>query len=401
MKLFHMLEQLEVSGFAHVISFQPHGRAIRIHNPIRFQNEVLPLYFPDNKNLGSFLRQLNIYGFRRMINNGPDRDSYYHAMFLHGRPDLCSLIERPIKSLHSKRQKYDPLTEPIFYNMPMIRVFPSKSIQEIESNQSSQSQQILQWLNCFGNLTETPISNTPFAPTLQSNVYSATATLTHGAFDNPFFATTYNDGSHLPVDVSPDMYHEQTQDSSNVSLLSGLKSDSERHEEVPLTDIEDTPIASFMLSRNTALPFNNTAHNATTSNGHNTKAIPASVVVAATSLLANQQEPQLSSDPCISIIDQYCLHLATKILSQTCLPLPSPSNSRHEEEQGQSMCDNRQQQPSETDSSISPLPLKRPSAKASSTYCHNDKMQFSNCDIGSQHDGNDSTEAIGSRMGRF
>lgn len=132
MKLFHMLEHLEGSGFAHVISFQPHGRALRIHNAMRFQTDILPRYFPDNKHVGSFLRQLNIYGFRRMINNGPDRDSYYHAMFLRGRPDLCNVIERPLKSEHSKRQKYDPLTEPIFSTMPSIQVLTGDSVQVSE-----------------------------------------------------------------------------------------------------------------------------------------------------------------------------------------------------------------------------------------------------------------------------
>lgn len=45
----------------------------------------------------SFQRQLNLYGFQRII-GGKDRGGYYHEMFLRGRPDIARVIVRtPVK----------------------------------------------------------------------------------------------------------------------------------------------------------------------------------------------------------------------------------------------------------------------------------------------------------------
>lgn len=47
--------------------------------------------------LTSFQRQLNLYGFQRVV-SGKDRGGYYHEMFLRGRPDLARIIVRtPVK----------------------------------------------------------------------------------------------------------------------------------------------------------------------------------------------------------------------------------------------------------------------------------------------------------------
>lgn len=49
-------------------------------------------YFKQSK-LTSFQRQLNLYGFQRIM-SGDDRGGYFHELFLKGRPEVCSLILR-------------------------------------------------------------------------------------------------------------------------------------------------------------------------------------------------------------------------------------------------------------------------------------------------------------------
>ena len=42
LKLHQVLEQVETDGYAHVISWQPHGRCFLIHKPNDFVAQVMP-----------------------------------------------------------------------------------------------------------------------------------------------------------------------------------------------------------------------------------------------------------------------------------------------------------------------------------------------------------------------
>ena len=42
LKLHLVLEKAEAQGFAHIISWQPHGRCFIIHQPKRFVQEIMP-----------------------------------------------------------------------------------------------------------------------------------------------------------------------------------------------------------------------------------------------------------------------------------------------------------------------------------------------------------------------
>ena len=61
-----------------VISWLPHGRSWRILQPEIFEKDVIPQYF-GHRNLASFMRQVNGWGFLR-VKQGPDRKSYYHEV---------------------------------------------------------------------------------------------------------------------------------------------------------------------------------------------------------------------------------------------------------------------------------------------------------------------------------
>jgi hypothetical protein len=42
LKLHSVLEQVEADGLAHIVSWQGHGRAFLIHNPIEFVDHIMP-----------------------------------------------------------------------------------------------------------------------------------------------------------------------------------------------------------------------------------------------------------------------------------------------------------------------------------------------------------------------
>jgi HSF-type DNA-binding len=107
-KLYQMLQDLEkLEGGTDIAAFLPHGRAFAIHDPKEFVKSVMPKYFRMSR-FSSFQRQLNLYEFNR-ITDGPNKGSYYHELFMNGRPDLCTTIKRnKIKSESSTNKIRDP-----------------------------------------------------------------------------------------------------------------------------------------------------------------------------------------------------------------------------------------------------------------------------------------------------
>jgi len=78
-----------------IISWTDEG-GFMVHDRDTFETEILPKYFRQTK-VRSFLRQLNIYGFKR-IESGRYRGGYVHEFFDMRHPDLIDKIERiPIK----------------------------------------------------------------------------------------------------------------------------------------------------------------------------------------------------------------------------------------------------------------------------------------------------------------
>ncbi|KAL7567258.1 hypothetical protein ACA910_016724 [Epithemia clementina (nom. ined.)] len=147
--LHAMLSLAEVDGYAHILSWQPNGRAFCVHHREQFVRRVLPLYFRQS-HYASFQRQLNLYGFHRLNSSisfskkqpaQPQQQQskqdaedastaaagraassasvvatspspppapapvYYHAMFLRTRHDLCPDIQRATeRELRAKKR---------------------------------------------------------------------------------------------------------------------------------------------------------------------------------------------------------------------------------------------------------------------------------------------------------
>jgi len=104
-KLHQMFSDLERQGRSDIASFMPHGRAFAIHKPIEFAEEVMPKYFRMSR-FSSFQRQLNLYDFLR-ITEGADKGTYYHELFVQGRPIVCAMMKRnKIKGVKQQQQNH-------------------------------------------------------------------------------------------------------------------------------------------------------------------------------------------------------------------------------------------------------------------------------------------------------
>jgi|AntRauTorckE5430_2_1112549.scaffolds.fasta_scaffold06699_3 hypothetical protein len=101
-KLFKALQQIELHEpeLADAISWQPSGRSFRVRNVVKFEDIILPRFFNLCKH-ASFRRQLNLWGFRRIIEKASeDHGSYCHDLFIRGDERLLRTISR-----HGPKQK--------------------------------------------------------------------------------------------------------------------------------------------------------------------------------------------------------------------------------------------------------------------------------------------------------
>jgi hypothetical protein len=91
-KLHDMLEDAGPKRFANIVSWNPDGGSFRVHRHEEFTEQIMPNYFRQTK-YKSFQRQLNLYGFSRLLEGG-NKGSYRHKYFRRDQQSSCDLISR-------------------------------------------------------------------------------------------------------------------------------------------------------------------------------------------------------------------------------------------------------------------------------------------------------------------
>ncbi|XP_057208870.1 heat shock factor protein 2 isoform X2 [Triplophysa rosa] len=101
-KLWTLVEDTDTNEF---ICWSQEGNSFLVLDEQRFAKEILPKFFKHN-NMASFVRQLNMYGFRKVmhIETGivkQERDGpveFQHPYFKHGQDDLLENIKRKVSN---------------------------------------------------------------------------------------------------------------------------------------------------------------------------------------------------------------------------------------------------------------------------------------------------------------
>nr|BAZ95786.1 heat shock factor protein 2 [Anolis sagrei] len=95
-----------------LITWSQNGQSFLVLDEQRFSKEILPKYFKHN-NMASFVRQLNMYGFRKVVHidsgivklekDGPIE--FQHPYFKQGQEDLLEHIKRKVSSSRPEENK--------------------------------------------------------------------------------------------------------------------------------------------------------------------------------------------------------------------------------------------------------------------------------------------------------
>uniref|UniRef100_A0A667I0C0 HSF-type DNA-binding domain-containing protein n=1 Tax=Lynx canadensis TaxID=61383 RepID=A0A667I0C0_LYNCA len=108
-KLWTLVEETHTNEF---FTWSQNGQSFLVLDEQRFVKEILPKYFKHN-NMASFVRQLNMYGFCKVLHIGSgivkqERDGpveFQHSYFKQGQDDLLENTKSKVSSSKPEENK--------------------------------------------------------------------------------------------------------------------------------------------------------------------------------------------------------------------------------------------------------------------------------------------------------
>jgi HSF-type DNA-binding len=93
-----------------VVSWQDHGMAFMVHDKKKFIDTIMPMWFPRLKH-ASWVRQISLFGFKRIHAEGKDKGALYHESFTRGIPELATTMQK-VKRNGNARGSNNPDSSP-------------------------------------------------------------------------------------------------------------------------------------------------------------------------------------------------------------------------------------------------------------------------------------------------
>ncbi|XP_018115949.1 heat shock factor protein 4 [Xenopus laevis] len=229
-KLWTLVEDPETN---HLICWSVNGTSFHVFDQGRFAKEVLPKYFKHN-NMASFVRQLNMYGFRKVVNieqGGlvkPERDDteFQHLYFLQGHEHLLEHIKRKVSVVKNEETKlrHEDVSR-LLYELQTLRGQQESSecqMQDMKQHNEvlwrevvSLRQNHLQQQKIINKLMQFLFGQLPPGPTSAGIKRKMPLMLDDGNSTLPL--TKFS--RHLPVDALHDPYYIQSQTMGSTSAL--------------------------------------------------------------------------------------------------------------------------------------------------------------------------------------
>ena len=139
-RLYQLLEDAEREGNESIVAWTSNGESFKVHDKIRFANDIMPRYFGSSK-YRSFQKNLNLWGFITKLAplKSPHRGEVSSPSFVRGFPEKCLQMKRVVKNKVVKKEEEEEekaaaVAESDYQNLNPMLIEPSSDVGAASSN---------------------------------------------------------------------------------------------------------------------------------------------------------------------------------------------------------------------------------------------------------------------------